>query len=765
MPRQIQGSQTDFSYGEIDVSLKRADQHPARKAGLRQMSNARILNSGSIQDRPGRSAVFPIQNGCTRIEKITMSPGNAFTIGFGPGRIRITNPDGSSVANFTTMGSGAALPWASQQQINSIGYAIFGLSIYITFGHTMRPQVITWDGNAGWSIANYVELMNSGQKRTPFYRISPQGITLLPGAQTGSGVTLVASAPLFTAAHIGTRMRFVNRQFLITAVGDSTHATITIEESLPGAQNIAMATDPRPQFSIGDVVIGTVSGSKGIVTAISSTAIEVQLITTNSTLFTNFLGQQFVVSFVNAESVVGPAGSIVASSVAGITAPQQGCALWDDEIMNDFRGYPGSCFVDQFRLGFCDFPAVPNGIGWSAINSPLDMYVDVNGDNAMFELAPGKVRVLYVAPGAESSEFVFCDTRLYYIPISPTNPLKPGSVQFQILSGDGCAQVQPRLSQEVILYANAGQNSMMAVVATGAYYRPFNTKNLSEFHAHLFSGITAIAVPTADGTFNERYAYVLGANGSLTVGKYNLDELTSAAPKIGWGPWSGAGTINWVDAWNAEVHFTSSYFGTGIYEVLDDSQYLDCALPVNAAPAAFAPPAGMGPLWFIPSQTVILIDQVTRVMGTYQIDVNGFIVAQFNGGENLAIASLVAGQPWTMITEPFAPNAQPGVDMHQRMTLRQIALLGVSVINSSGFMFASLFSSKQTATTPPLGTIQQSRRVPAWNVGDDVTKPPTLREYPEFWTPPGSSYDPRVAIIKDAPGPLMIEEIAMEISL
>jgi hypothetical protein len=55
----------------------------------------------------------------------------------------------------------------------------------------------------------------------------------------------------------------------------------------------------------------------------------------------------------------------------------------------------------------------------------------------MFEIAPGKVQVYYVVPGPESSEFVFCDRRIYYIPISPTNPLKPGSVAFQLLSGDG----------------------------------------------------------------------------------------------------------------------------------------------------------------------------------------------------------------------------------------------------------------------------------------------------------------------------------------
>jgi hypothetical protein len=53
-------------------------------------------------------------------------------------------------------------------------------------------------------------------------------------------------------------------------------------------------------------------------------------------------------------------------------------------------------------------------------------------------------------------EFVFCDKKLYYIKIDATNPLRPGSVGFQLLSGDGCASVQPRVSQDLILYVNAG---------------------------------------------------------------------------------------------------------------------------------------------------------------------------------------------------------------------------------------------------------------------------------------------------------------------
>ena len=769
MPRQIQGSQRDFSFGEVDVALKRADDHPARKGGLRQMANARILNSGGLQDRPGRRALYPITNGGSRTERFTISAGNIFDIQFAAGRVKIIDSTGTTVGNFTLQGNGAALPWASSADIQSIVYTVFGLAITITFGHSMRPQVITWDGVSTWSIADYTELLIGNQKRTPFYRISPQGIAIQPSAQTGAGITIVASAPLFTASWVGARIRFVFRQILITGYTNSTHVTATVEESLPGSQVLTFGVDPSTSFSIGDVVIGSVTGSKGVVTAINAGAktITVQLLTTSSSsaTFNPGAGDQ-TVAFTTADTVAGPGGGLTPSSVAAIGNPQS-VTIWDDEVMNDFRGYPASCFNDQFRVGFCNFSSVPGGIGWTAINSTTDFYANdaSSPDNAIFEIAPGKVQVYFVVPGPESNEFVFCDRRIYYIPISPTNPLKPGSVGFQILSGDGAAQVQPRLSQEAILYVNAGQNSMMAVIATGAYLRPFNTKNLSDFHAHLFNSIQCIAAPSADGSFNERYAYALNGDGSIAVGKYNPDSLQTGLPVIGWGPWSGVGSVSWISASAFDVLFTATYFGAGLVEILDDTQYLDCALPVNAAPSAFAPPGGKGPLWFIPSQSVALMDQTTRYMGIYQIDADGFIVPQFNGGEDLTLASLVAGQPWTLTVEPFAQNASPGADVHQRMMRRRISNFAAYFVHSSGFLFAKLFSSKQTATSPALGTVMNTRRIPAWNAGDDATKPPTLRESTELWRPSGLSYDPRAAIIKDTPGPLMISEISMEITL
>jgi hypothetical protein len=405
---------------------------------------------------------------------------------------------------------------------------------------------------------------------------------------------------------------------------------------------------------------------------------------------------------------------------------------------------------------------------WSYIGIPNNFFVGATPAAAMFELPGGASQVLYVIPGMEGNEFVFCDNKVFYIPIGVTNPLKPGSVAFNLLADDGCANVQPRPTDAFIIYTNAGGTSMKAIVATGAFQRPFNTTSLDEFHGHLMNNIVAIAAPRADTTFQERYIYVLNGDGTLAVGKYTT-ELGQIKGIVGWVPFSGAGALQWVSALQADVFFTTAYTPNGIgavtiVEVLDDTLYLDAAIPVQSVPAPFVT-ALKGPLFAFAGGSVTLMYQVTRNMGTYFVDANGFIIPQFNGGEDLTLASLVAGQPWTGTIEPFAPDAPPGVDVGQRVKRRSFATFAAKVINSSGFVIAGLFSDKQNQTTPAPGTIMNQHRVPAYEPSENQTLAPVLRETVETHSPPGSTFDPRACIIKDTPGPLGVSRIDIVVSI
>lgn len=754
-------AQRDFSAGEIDPEAKRADQAQDTtailKAGLRQASNLRLLNSKSAQNRPGRAALQLLSS---RTEEITISPGLAFRFNFradAGGTIVIYDTSGTVVASLNTLGWNAA-------SIPLITWAVVQNTVYIA-GPGFTPFTVTRDGVVWSASAFSVFTTAGGQKRAFFYRLSPQGVTMQPSATTGA-ITMAFSPAVadFSGAMIGTILRFVGRQIQVTGFTSTAALSGTVLESLPPGQILTAAADPRNLFALGDELIGQTSTAKGLVTALTATLITVQLLQQNSDGSGTGRTGTSTVGFQSSEIVSGPGGSVTLTAAAiTITTPQP-VAVWDDELMNGFRGWPASVFSDQSRLGFCNFPALPNAIGWSAISSPTDCYIDALPSSAMLELAPDKVQVYFVVPGPESSEFVFCDRRIYYIPISATNPLRPGSVAFQILSGDGCAQVQPRAVQEVILYISAGSTSVMSIVAPGAYYRPYETRNLSELHGHLIKSPIGIAIPSASNQFEERYAYVLNNDGTVAVGKYGI-ENGQIKGAVGWVPWSGNGTINWISARDATLLFVTTYGGVSVLERIDNTLYLDAAIRVNSPPTALAAPAGKGPLWWLAGQTVDLMDQGTRMMGTYTIDGNGFLVPQNNAGEDFTVATLTAGQAWTATLEPFVPAVQPGQDNLQRMRKRRVTRAQIYVKNSTGFRLDTLNAEQQGASLPALGAVTRSRRISAWNQDDDPTKAPPLREQAYAFKPLGRAHDPRLALVKDTPGPLLIAEFGLEVSV
>jgi hypothetical protein len=439
-------------------------------------------------------------------------------------------------------------------------------------------------------------------------------------------------------------------------------------------------------------------------------------------------------------------------------------------LFSDARGWPQSCATDDGRLILCDLPGTPSAIAWSCTGSPYNFTVGANATDAIVELIAGKPRVYHVAPWLD--ELIFTNLGIYFVPINTTNPLRPGSVQFKFVSPEVASSVKPLFTSDGYLYVNAGRNAIKAVAPDGSSFstRPYSVSDITVFHQHLFAGgPVALALSTGDGEKPERYVYVVNADGSVAVGKYE-----TAKQWIGWLPWpapsaaSGTGAVKWVSALHSEVRFTTVYpvqgvpAGVSVGEVLDHDQYVDGALLINSPPAGMTTP-GKGPFYWIRLGQVELMDGV-KPLGTHAIDVNGNIVPAYQG-EDLSSATIVGGLGFEPFFEPFIPNAQPGQDQKQRTIRRNLGRVAVSVKNSTGLVLASLYSGPSGPNQPAQGTIMRTRRIPPWNQGDNQALAPTLRESTYRQRFSGRAFDQRVAAYKDKPGPLQIVEFAAEASV
>ncbi len=714
--------QTDFSAGQIAESAMRAGDTPLVRAACRSLKNFLLLSTGPCEARPGRRALF-LQGG--RTDQVRMGPTKIYKFSFGDsGSIIIRDADDVTVASDT------GRSW-SASTANQIVWARAGSQIIIMFPG-MRPRVATWDGGDGWSFSDFAfGLSGQNVRLEPYVRFAAGGITMTVGALSGENVDVSFSADVMVAEHVGVRFRYAERQLEITSVTDARNGKATITQNLPPIISYTGANTDG--FNIDDAVEGSSSGAKGIVIGISAGQLDILMTK-------NYLGFDPSPSDgVPSEKIVGPSGS---TEFTGQSAGVAGTIkYWDEAVASNARGWPQSVFSDRDRLGFCDFPSVPNGIAWSAIEVFDDFLVGADPESAMFERMNSPDRVYHVMGGAD--EFVFTDTGVKYIPISETNPLKPGSVAFREIPSAPASSVRPISNADGLIYIDAGRGRIVGIVGTGQVSQPYITRDVSEYSAALFNSPITIAVTTGDSTIPGRYIYVVNEDGTMAVGRYDAEKEW-----VGWLPWTGSGDVKWASGLDNNLILTVRYTPTStterfMVERQDATCYLDALIPVNDIPTQLAPAAGQGPLWWRAGGAVDVMDGL-RYLGTRQIDANGnFIVEE---GEDLSGSGIVAGLNAVATLVPFIRHAAEGQSVKQSQRRRKIKRIAVTVQNSLGFLL-------------------DNRRVPPWVQGEDQAGQPPLRERTYFFRKSGRAVDPTVTLVKDVPGPLRIVELSYEVTV
>lgn len=750
---EIIAGQRDFSAGEVDQELKRADDLPIQRAGARQMRDWLAHASRTLEQRPGRRVKY-LQGG--RIDRIRVAAGVFYDLAFSNGSIGVNDLLGVNrafAAGFTWTNATTHLIVWSQVKIDTDT-----TDIVVTFSG-MRPLTLRYTRSTDtWVISGFAFAIGGDNiALVPYYRVAAPGATMIVSASGGPGaaVNVAFSAPVLLPTHVGTLFRWANRRLAITTYLNALAGTATLlEEMLPTQVLNLAALDGGALigtlgFALGQVVRGSESECEGEVVGINSGTNQITVQVTNNA--SGFVASAVGPPEVN-EIIVGPNGRAKCTIVTTVgPAP---CVTWDEQAISDARGWPRSCSSDQQRLIFCDLPGVPHAVIWSATNQPYNFGVGPNATDAIMEPIAGSPRVFHVMPW--SDEIVFTDDGIFYVPINQTNPLKPGSVSFPKTAPDACSEVRPAFTSDGYLFVNAGKAGVSALVASGAAFsaQPYRIQDITQYHSHLFEGVPkALAVAIGGGKIPERHVFVVNEDSKVVVGQFEAGKQW-----VGWMPWSGV--VNYVSCYQATVLFIAAYEGAYVYEEQDTTCYLDGALLVNAMPTAMTPPAGRGPFWWRPSSTIQLMDG-TKPMGARAVDHLGVIQPAFPG-EDLTSLTLMGGAQFTPTIEPFFPNAQPGQANEQRIRQRSVNHMVVTVEGCAGITLAQLFAGPERVGAPAPGTVVYQRVIPPWMPADNPTVAPPLRDATYRQRFFGRDFDPRHAVIKHVPGPVKLIEVGLK---
>jgi hypothetical protein len=753
MAQRFVAAQTDFGGGQVDEDANRREDAKVPKTGARLMSNWRQRNTGTLDVRPGRSAICFVG---PRAERFRMSAQQELIISFSTNTVTIMDIAGNVIATQT---DAVNFIWTNAT-VAKINWCTTPDRIVICYPG-MRPVIIKWDGATGFTFLLFGFLTLGSEINEPFYRPSPsRGILIRYDAYSGV-TTLTASAPYFTNAMVGIEFSLGGRQVTILSVGSVTPVTTctatVVGSLLPrmkatvDALNQSDATFLFPPNTIAE-------------TSIQHLLIEVGIVYyTGGPDFTQWAVDFFLLSggvggnVSQFEQIVGVSGGMQICQ-AGSAATSKGSfdyttdlfsmLTWTQGFMNSETGWPAACFFAHQRLGFCDFPQRPDAILWSATGIYDVFWVDsaaaltnptagTNADSAMLQFLSGQPHVRNVVEW-NGDEFIFTDRGIYYVPLSTGGqPLTPGTIRFASISDATASSIKPTVTRDALIFTSASNDRVSAIIRTGNFTTPYAEADLTTYHSQLINSPIATAVGRGDEGFPERYIYVLNADGSVVVGRTQDDKSF-----VGWLPWTGAGKVSWLSQGLLDILFVTVYGAKFVAEDQNALYFLDHAVKINAPPANMLS-GGNGAFVAFANGTVRVMDGAIDY-GVRNVDATGHLIK--NPEDDFSSPTIVAGQPFASVYSPFTPEAPLGQDQKQRQRLRRITRAVASVYNSSGFTFGG-------------------RTIPPFDFGDNPLAQPILKETTYRTRPLGRAFDPSITLVKDTPGPLTLVEFALELTV
>lgn len=592
---------------------------------------------------------------------------------------------------------------------------------------TCFAEIEFWtpSGDESWSSAAFAFAQNAiNAKRQPYFKFAQGAVTMTPAALTGNGVTVTFSAPVLTASHVGVSFRYGGRELVCATYVSPTEGTFNIIEDLPPTHNVTVGSTLG--FRIGDVAFGASSDCQALILDITSSTVM------KCVYLKRFAG------FTTSEKIATDTAVTTFSSTASTTTA--GIVVWDEAAMSDVRGWPRSVSQDRNRIIFTDLPLIAHAVAWSGIGFYNDFLPGADTTNAMFEYAPNEVRVKHVIGGPD--QIVLTDKGVFYVPISESNPLAPGSVIFKKIGSLGAGDVAPVEMDQGIVFGGDGGSSIIAVLPTGQQSAPWELRDVSRFHAGLISDLVALAVQSGSSSSADQVLWALNGDGTAVYGRLDPDNQW-----LGFLRYEATGLIEWLSTFGSEVLLNVAYdlgAETGrLVERVNESRYIDGCVDINDPGDLLAGAPGEGPLWMFAGLTVDLM-LGRRYLGQRAVDSNGDLVEQ--AGDDFSADGIVAGFKFTARVKQFLPNADEGEAKGQRMSRRKIKKAIITVQDATEFAFMGRTFASFRASDPGDGD------PPLWSSSF------TARSR-------GRAYDPETIFEKSAPGPCTVIEMAGEVTI
>lgn len=220
---RVRQVKTTFTAGEVSRQLLGRGDLRAYENGALTLRNVFIQPTGGVTRRAGLRYVDTAgSNG--RLIPFEFNTEQTYLLVLTDLQIAIYE----SGALVTTI----AAPWTADQ-IKNVAFTQSADTLLIVHPE-VPPKQLTRTGASSWSLNDWAFFVDDDNVRyTPFFKFAGADVTITPSGTSGT-ITLTSSANIFTANHVGTRVRVAGKQVDITAFNSPTVVTADVVETLIG---------------------------------------------------------------------------------------------------------------------------------------------------------------------------------------------------------------------------------------------------------------------------------------------------------------------------------------------------------------------------------------------------------------------------------------------------------------------------------------------------------------------------------------------------
>jgi hypothetical protein len=531
-----------FQFGEVSDSLLMRTDSPVYASSAQSLQNMIVMSEGSVKKRDGLKHIHSY-SGITysasepdksHLFRFKFSDDEQYIISVEHGKVNcfhleITG-DVTLVSTLTQDVSAATLPF-DREYLIQYTVAQYGDVMFICHPLFM-PRMLSRTSLTSFevSVFSFDERLDGSVIFQPYTSFQSNGVTLDPDKTSGTGAVLTVSQAHWTAAHVGTTVRYQGSEIEITSVTSSTVAVGDIVSELKvrlSVLNPLRVKDGSSSVEVTQLDHGYAGGEAVVIEEASSLG---------GISVANVNGARTVSGIIDENTWTYAAGGAATSSEDGggyvRVVTHSPTVEWSEQAFSGVRGYPAAVAFHENRLCLAGTINQPDAIWMSQIGSFFNFDVGDAADTDSISLvaATGTVNeIRYLTSNRDLQ--IFGASGELYVPTYLNQAITPTNAQIRLQTPYGCEFTKPASVDGATLFAQNGGKVVREYLYTDGE-DAYTATAVSTIASHLISDPRYMTV--AHGGFGtaESYAAITNGNGDIALFNSNRSERRASWTRL-----------------------------------------------------------------------------------------------------------------------------------------------------------------------------------------------------------------------------------------